>query len=222
MKQILLLESDAYIRSFGAQCLRRNGYAVMEIESLEAMEKLLQESPALDGAVVDAQFSEICGSLRLQYPELAILSLADEAQQADAVTGLMIGADAQLSKPFSWACLRTKMEQMLNMQRQEQIQPETLLSSGPFILNTGAYTLEKMDKRIELTRPEYDMLKQFLENPGKPLSTEEIYIYVWGREEDPLLQRVADTIRRLRLKIEDDPKTPVFITTLWGYGYQWR
>ncbi len=222
MAEVLILEADDYIRTFAAGCLRREGHAVAEVSSAEELQTVLENCAVLDGAVVDAAFSENCGDLRQQYPRIAILSLADAGQQADAVTGLMMGADEELKKPFSPAQICRQMEKMLSAAREEEIAPETLLSSGPFILDTGAYTLEKMGSRIPLTRPEYSMMKLFLENSGKALTQEEIYNYVWGREDDPNLQRVADVIRRLRLKIEDDPRAPQFITTLWGYGYQWK
>lgn len=222
MAQVWLLESDDYIRGFGADSLRRAGHSVTEVTSAEALHALIEQQTAVDGAVVDAEFSELCGDLRQQYPNILILSLADEAQQADAVTGLMIGADEELKKPFSPTELCGKLDKLLSTGRGEEICPDTLLSSGPFILDMRAYSVDKMDNRIPLTRPEYSMMKLFLENPGKALTQEEIYLYVWGREENPALNRVTEVIRRLRLKIEDDPRQPQFITTLWGYGYQWK
>lgn len=222
MAELLILEADEYVRTFAAECLRRAGHTVTEATSAEELQVFLQKDAVLDGAVVDAAFSELCGDLRQQYPKIAILALADAGQQADAVTGLMIGADEELKKPFSPAQLTGKLEKRLMAVREEAVQPETLLSSGPFILDMSDYSLEKMGSRIALTRPEYSMMKLFLESPGKALSQEEIYNYVWGREDDAELRRVAEVIRRLRLKIEDDPRTPMFITTLWGYGYQWK
>lgn len=222
MAEILILEANDYIRAFGADSLRRAGHTVTEASSAAELTALLEVSGTFDGAIVDAAFSECCGDLRLQYPEIAILAMADAAQQADAVTGLMIGADEELKKPFSPAQICEKMEKLLVADREEEIRPETLLSSGPFILDTGAYSLDKMGSRILLTRPEYSMMKLFLENPGKALTQDEIYRYVWGREDAPALNRVAEVIRCLRLKIEDDPQNPVFITTVWGYGYQWK
>jgi len=222
MAEVLILESDDFIRSFAAERLRRAGHAVTEVTCAEQLHQLLETAGALDAAVVDAAFSELCGQLRQTYPKIAILALADDDQQADAVTGLMIGADEELKKPFSPAQLCLRMEKLLAAVRPEEIHPENLLSSGPFMMDIGKYTLEKMGNRIALTRPEYSMMKLFLENPGKALTQEEIYLYVWGPEDAPKLHRVAEVIRRLRLKIEDDPRTPALITTLWGYGYQWK
>lgn len=222
MAEIWILESDDHIRNFAAESLRRAGYAVEEAASADQLHGLFEKGAWPDGAIVDAEFSECCGDLRQRYPDLAILALTSEEQLANAVTGLMIGADEECKKPFSPAQLCAQMEKMLSAGREEGICPESLLSSGPFILDMTAYSLDKMGQRILLTRPEYSMMKLFLENPGKALTREEIYNYVWGREEEPELQRVADVIRRLRLKIEDDPRDPRFITTLWGYGYQWK
>ena len=222
MAEIWILESDDYIRDFAAGSLRRAGYTVTEAASAEDLQALFEKGSVPDGAVVDAEFSELCGDLRQQYPDAALLALAGDGQVADAVTGLMIGADEELKKPFSPSQLCAKMERLLSSVRDAEICPDTLISSGPFILDLADYSLEKMGSRILLTRPEYSMMKLFLENPGKALTTEEIYLYVWGREEEPALHKVADVIRRLRLKIEDDPREPQFINTLWGYGYQWK
>ena len=222
MAEILILEADGFIRGFVSERLCRAGHAVTEVTDAEQLQQLLEAEAAWDAAVVDADFSELCGELRQVYPQIAILALADENQQADAVTGLMIGADEELKKPFSPAQLCLRVEKLLAKSRPEEIHPENLLSSGPFMMDIGKYSLEKMGNCIALTRPEYSMMKLFLENPGKALTQEEIYLYVWGPEDAPALHRVAEVIRTLRLKIEDDPRTPAFITTLWGYGYQWK
>ena len=73
----------------------------------------------------------------------------------------------------------------------------------------------------ELTEVEYSIMKLFMDNPGKALSREEILDSVWGRDYFGELKIVDVNIRRLRIKIEDDPTNPTFITTVWGYGYKW-
>ena len=91
----------------------------------------------------------------------------------------------------------------------------------PFLLNTRNRTLEKNGQRVKLTQVEYAIMKMFMENPGKALSREEILDMVWGRDYFGELKIVDVNIRRLRLKIEDNPTNPTYITTVWGYGYKW-
>ena len=74
---------------------------------------------------------------------------------------------------------------------------------------------------MKLTQVEYAIVKLFMENPGKALSREEILDAVWGRDYFGELKIVDVNIRRLRIKIEDDATNPVYITTVWGYGYKW-
>ena len=91
----------------------------------------------------------------------------------------------------------------------------------PFLLNTRNRTLEKNGKRIKLTQVEYSVIKLFMDNPGKALSRDEILESVWGRDYYGEVKIVDVNIRRLRLKVEDDPTNPTYITTVWGYGYKW-
>ena len=92
---------------------------------------------------------------------------------------------------------------------------------GPVHLNKRNRTLEKNGARIKMTQVEYNIIKMFMENPGKALSREEILNTVWGRDYFGELKIVDVNIRRLRVKIEDDPTSPTYITTVWGYGYKW-
>lgn len=95
------------------------------------------------------------------------------------------------------------------------------ISQPPFLLNTRNRTLEKDGKRVKLTQVEYAIVKLFMENPGKALSREEILETVWGREYLGELKIVDVNIRRLRIKLEDDPQNPAFVITVWGHGYKW-
>jgi len=97
------------------------------------------------------------------------------------------------------------------------------IQQPPFVLNTRKRTLEKNGQRIKLTQVEYAIMKMFMEKSGgRPLSREEILKFVWGENYLGELKIVDVNIRRLRVKIEDEPTSPAFITTIWGYGYKWE
>ena len=94
------------------------------------------------------------------------------------------------------------------------------IESGEFSLNLIKRTLKKRDKKINLTKVEFQIMEYFLSNPNKILSREEILNHVWDQDGD---DKIIDVnIRRLRMKIEDNPSHPKFIITIWGAGYKWE
>ena len=115
----------------------------------------------------------------------------------------------------------TGEEALAQLKRNPDIKVALLDIMLPFLLNTRNRTLEKNGQRVKLTQVEYSIIKLFMENPGKALSREEILDSVWGRDYFGELKIVDVNIRRLRIKIEDDPTNPAYITTVWGYGYKW-
>mgnify|MGYP002800208231 FL=1 len=96
------------------------------------------------------------------------------------------------------------------------------IKSGPFKLNLRAREVQKNGVKIELTQIEYGILRTFMQNIGKALSRDDILEMVWGHHYVGELKIVDVNIRRLRLKIEDDPANPQYITTVRGYGYMWQ
>jgi DNA-binding response OmpR family regulator len=133
----------------------------------------------------------------------------------------MTGADDYVTKPFSPAELTARLDALVRRVRGETVSVSELLSHGPFILNTRNRSLEKYGQRIRLTQVEYAIVKLFMQHPGRALSREEILASVWGREYEGELKIVDVNIRRLRIKLEDNPNNPCFITTVWGFGYKW-
>ena len=142
-------------------------------------------------------------------------------QEMDKVTGLMTGADDYVTKPFSPAELTARVDALMRRSGGASEESSGEISQPPFLLNTRNRTLEKNGQRIKLTQVEYSIMRMFMENPGKALSREEILDMVWGRNYFGELKIVDVNIRRLRLKIEDNATNPVYITTVWGYGYKW-
>jgi DNA-binding response OmpR family regulator len=144
------------------------------------------------------------------------------SQEMDKVTGLMTGADDYVTKPFSPAELTARVDALMRRSGGSVAEePVIQIQSDPFVLNTRNRTLEKNGERIKLTQVEYTIMQMFMENPGKALSREEILDRVWGRDYFGELKIVDVNIRRLRLKIEDNPTNPTYINTVWGYGYKW-
>lgn len=213
MKKVLVLEEQKPIRDFIAYSLRYAGF--------EPVEELSPDLTAviLDDGSTQVDCFEFCQSIREQNDQIPILMLTDRGKSIDQMTGLMTGADDHLVKPFSPAALIGHLEALLRRVRLEAVRLEELVTSGPFILDTRSRTLEKFGEKIRLTQAEYSVVKLLMQNPGHDFSKEELLGAVWGPEGD--IKQVDMNIRRLRIKLEDDPNQPVYVTTVWGHGYKW-
>ena len=226
MKKVLVLEDEASIRGFIVINLRRAGYEVVEAESgEEALEKLQQHADVrvalLDIMLPGIDGFEVCRRIRATNSRIGIIMLTARSQEMDKVTGLMTGADDYVTKPFSPAELTARVDALMRRSGGGNEESSEEIRQDPFLLNTRNRTLEKNGERIKLTQVEYSIMCMFMENPGKALSREEILDLVWGRDYFGELKIVDVNIRRLRLKIEDNPTNPTYITTVWGYGYKW-
>ena len=226
MKKILILEDEENIRSFVVINLQRAGYITVEASTgQEALDKL-REHPDVDVAVLDIMLPdidgfEVCRRIRATSKRIGIIMLTARTQEMDKVTGLMNGADDYVTKPFSPAELTARLDALVRRVRGDSLAVSELLTQGPFVMNTRNRTLEKDGNRIRLTQVEYAIVKLFMQNPGRALSREEILSVVWGREYEGDLKIVDVNIRRLRVKLEDNPNLPIYVTTVWGYGYKW-
>jgi len=226
MKKILVLEDEISIRSFVVINLNRAGYEVIEAGTgAEAFEQL-RLHPDIKVAILDIMLPdtdgfEVCRKIRTADPYIGIIMLTARTQEMDKVTGLMTGADDYVTKPFSPAELTARIDALFRRTGGGGGADTGEIVQGPFRLNTRNRTLEKEGIRIKLTQVEYSIMKMFMDNPGKALSREDILNTVWGRDYFGELKIADVNIRRLRIKIEDDPTNPAFITTVWGYGYKW-
>ena len=226
MKKVLILEDEENIRSFVVINLRRAGYQVVEAGTgAEALEKL-QQNPDVGVAILDIMLPdidgfEVCRRIRATSKQMGVIMLTARTQEMDKVTGLMTGADDYVTKPFSPAELTARIDALFRRLGGDSNVDSQLLVQGPFVMNTRNHTLEKNGTRIRLTQVEYAILKEFMQNPGRALSREDIMAAVWGREYEGELKIVDVNIRRLRIKVEDDATNPSYITTVWGFGYKW-
>lgn len=225
MKKVLVLEDESSIRSFVVINLKRSGYEPIEAESGEQAFEQLKAHPDIKVALLDIMLPdtdgfEVCRKIRATGSKIGIIMLTARTQEMDKVTGLMTGADDYVTKPFSPAELTARVDALFRRTGGDN-EDVGELNHGPFRLNTKNRTLEKNGVRIKLTQVEYSIMKMFMENPGEALSREDILSNVWGRDYYGELKIVDVNIRRLRIKIEDDPTNPTYVTTVWGFGYKW-
>lgn len=228
MKKVLVLEDEDSIRSFVVLNLRRAGFTPVEaVNGMEALSKL-QDNPDIRVALLDVMLPdidgfEVCRRIRATDSRIGIIMLSAKSQEMDKITGLSSGADDYVTKPFSTAELTARIDALFRRTGgNEETENEDELRQGPFVLNIRNHVLEKNGERVKLTQIEYVILKLFMSNPGKALSREEILAEVWGKDGQGDDKVVDVNMRRLRIKIEDDPTMPKYIGTVWGYGYQWN
>jgi len=168
---------------------------------------------------------EICRQLRQRKQYLPVLMLTARSEEHDKITGLEMGADDYLTKPFSPGELLARIRSILRRAQRESQQAERQLQRierGSLIMDLEMRTLRKGVTRIELTAKEFDLLQLFLQNPGKPYTRLEILDEVWGERFEGLEHTVNSHINRLRAKIEDDLTQPRYILTAWGVGYKFN
>ena len=228
MRKVLVLEDEENIRSFVVINLKRAGYETIEAATGEEALARIKEDPGIKVALLDIMLPgidgfEVCRRIRAMDSKIGIIMLTARTQEMDKVTGLMTGADDYVTKPFSPAELTARVDALFRRtggEEEASASPDEI-SQPPFLLNTRNRTLEKDGQRVKLTQVEYGIVKLFMENPGKALSREEILDAVWGKDYFGELKIVDVNIRRLRIKIEDNPTKPTYVNTVWGYGYKW-
>ena len=226
MRKVLVLEDEENIRSFVVINLKRAGYQTVEAGTGEEALEAVKNNPDIKVALLDIMLPgidgfEVCRRLRAMDNKIGIIMLTARTQEMDKVTGLMTGADDYVTKPFSPAELTARVDALYRRTGGEPVMEGEELSRPPFLLNLRNRTLEKNGQRVKLTQVEYAIVKLFMSNPGKAIAREEVLNAVWGKDYMGELKIVDVNVRRLRIKIEDDPQNPTYITTVWGYGYKW-
>ena len=226
MKKVLVLEDEANIRSFVVINLNRAGYETVEADTGEEALEQLRLNPDVRVALLDIMLPdmdgfEVCRRIRAGNTKIGIIMLTARSQEMDKVTGFMTGADDYVTKPFSPSELTARIDALYRRIGGDNLD-DGEIQQPPFVLNTRKRTLEKNGQRVKLTQVEFAIMRMFMENPGKALAREEILKAVWGENYIGELKIVDVNIRRLRMKIEDEPTSPTFITTIWGYGYKWE
>ncbi len=232
MKRVLVVEDEVSIREFVAINLKRSGYDVMEAGDGEEALKIFDANNGdfaiaiLDIAMPVMDGLTLCKELRKRSSLLGIIMLTARTQEMDKVTGLLVGADDYVTKPFSPSELMARVDAiyrriaMNNSEaRKEKSSDEIVL--GEFILNLRNHTLTKNGKYIELTQVEFQMMEYFFSNPDAALDRTDILNKVWGNAYFGEEKIVDVNVRRLRMKVEDNPSAPKHLVTVWGLGYKW-
>lgn len=231
MKRIMIVEDEAAIREFEAINLKRVGYTVVEAGSAEeALDIFDNDIEGFDIALLDISMPgmdgfTLCKELRKRTETLGIIMLTARTQEMDKITGLMNGADDYITKPFSPTELLARVDSLyrrVEMYAPKAPAPTDDITLGEFSLNLRKRILLKNGKNIELTQVEFQMIEYFFTNPDVALGRTDILNKVWGSNYFGEEKIVDVNIRRLRMKVEDDPSIPTRLVTVWGMGYKWN
>ena len=232
MKRIMIVEDEAAIREFEAINLKRGGYTAVEAGSGEEALDIYDNDPeGFDIALLDISMPgmdgfTLCKELRKRSETLGIIMLTERTQEMDKISGLMIGADDYITKPFSPTELLARVDSL--HRRVEMYAPKVAvpvsddITLGEFTLNLRRRTLLKNGVNIELTQVEFQMIEYFFNNPDVALDRTDILNKVWGSNYFGEEKIVDVNIRRLRMKVEDNPSEPKRLVTVWGMGYKWN
>ncbi|HIX12818.1 MAG TPA: response regulator transcription factor [Candidatus Anaerofilum faecale] len=228
-RKVLVVEDEAAIRELIALNLRMGGFDVVEAGSAEEASQRLSIG-VFDAAILDVMLPgrdgfSLCESIRRQNNSIGIIILSAKGQEQDKIRGLSIGADDYMTKPFSVSELLARVEALCRrVGRSAPEAPEEVsrIQSGCFVLDKKSRILYKNDSPIDLTQVEFQIMELFFQNQGVALVREKILEGVWGKNYFGDVKIVDVNIRRLRMKIEDEPSNPQHILTVWGYGYRWN
>lgn len=227
---ILLVEDEQGIRETIRVFLQNQGHKVIEAENgREGLALLTKETIHL--AIVDIMMPVMDGitmviKLRQDY-DFPIIFLSAKSEDLDKITGLNVGADDYVTKPFEPMELIARVnsnlrryDQILQLKQGNQINEDNkVLQVGDLVLNTETKEVTIRNQPLHLTLKEYKILELLMQTPGRIYSSEQIYEKVWN-EEAVNTDTIMVHIRKLRKKIELDTHNPEYIKVVWGIGYK--
>ncbi len=162
---------------------------------------------------------EVCKRLKESQPDIPVIMLTAKSQEADIVTGLELGADDYMTKPFSILELLARIKSLLRRSGSGHPVPD-VISIGELEIDFRNYRARRKGESLDLTPREYDILRYLLERKGEVVSRDDLLTRVWGYETFPYTRTIDAHIAALRKKIEEKPEKPGLIVTVHGRGYK--
>lgn len=225
---ILIIDDTVEITEMIEIYLKNEGYNVFTAhngaEGLKILDNENIHLVVLDIMMPGMDGLETCRRIR-QKLHIPVIMLSAKSEDMDKVLGLGIGADDYMTKPFNpmelVARIKSQIRRYLYFNNQNNRQDdENLIKVRGVTINRRNHSVKKYDNDVSLTPTEYEILLLLADNPGKVFNTEEIFEKVWKEKYYEANNTVMVHIWRLREKIEDDPKNPKLIETVWGVGYK--
>jgi len=221
---ILLVEDDAALSFLIGDRLQQEGYSVSAATDGERALELVQDGD-FDALLLDVMLPgrsgfDVCRELRSMAITLPILMLTARGEVTDRVTGLKLGADDYLAKPFEISELLARVEALLRRSRMpaRQGRPNSFRFSNVMV-DFARQRVTRGKERVELSNKEFQLLRHLIQNQGRVVSRDELLSRVWGYHALPYTRTVDFHVAQLRKKLEEDPQRPAFFQTVRGAGY---
>jgi two-component system phosphate regulon response regulator OmpR len=229
LDKIVIVDDDARIRDLLRRFLSPEGFDVLLAEDGRALDRILLRE-TIDLVVLDLMLPgedglSICRRLRAAGVKTPVIMLTAKVEDVDRITGLEIGADDYLGKPFNPRELLARIHAVLRRRPQTEVPgapsagDHEVIAFGDFSLDLGTRSLSKSGRDMPLTSGEFAMLKALARHPKQPLTRDKLAQLARGREFEPFDRSLDVQISRLRKMIEADPASPKIIQTVWGVGY---
>lgn len=224
MVDILLVEDYEELNKLMKAFLEKDGFAVASVFSGEEALAFLAKNKAklmiLDVMLPGMDGFAVCASIR-ENSNIPIIFLSARVDKEDKMSGFLLGGDDYVEKPVDVDLLSAKVKAL--MRRNYDLKQEnTVIHSGLLAIDKEAKQVFLEKKEISLTVKEYELLVLLAENPGRTLSKEYLFHQIWGADSFSENQTLTVHIKMLRDKIEEDPKRPKRILTVWGVGYRYE
>ena len=225
MNRILIVEDELDLANIIKDYLEKELYEV-EIctegdEAIEIFDKFKPSLVILDLMLPGMNGYEICQNIRIKST-IPILILSAKIDEFDKVKGLDLGADDYITKPFRPRELLARVNAQLRRSQVFNKENLEIIDLENIRIYTKEYKVEKDGRDLDLSRNEFELLMFLSKNPRQVFSREQLYDRIWGFDSYGDLNTVTVTINRLRQKIEDNPKNPKYILTVWGVGYKFE
>lgn len=224
MTDILLVEDHEELNHLIKVFLEREGYHTVGVrsgeEALVFLERERVKLIILDVSLPNLDGFAVCARIR-EHSGTPILFLSARVDKEDKMNGFWQGADDYIEKPVDMDILCAKIGAL--MRRGYSLKQENqVIASGGLTIDQEAKRVYLDHREIALTVKEYELLLLFMQNPGRALHKEFLFNRIWGIDSDSEYQTLTVHIKMLRDKIEEDPKNPRRIRTVWGIGYSYE
>jgi DNA-binding response OmpR family regulator len=224
MIDLLLVEDNLELAELICTFLRKDGFTIKNVDTGEKAIEFFQKDVAkillLDIMLPGIDGFTVCSSIRKNH-NTPIIIMSAKVDKEDKINGFTLGADDYIEKPVDIDILSAKVSAL--MKRNYELKAKrTIITSGAISINKEANEVYLNGKLLNMTSKEFELLLLLVENPGKTLRKDYMFNKIWGAESFSEDQTLTVHIKMLRDKIEDNPKKPQRIVTLWGVGYKYE
>lgn len=223
MERIFILEDDTTLSRGIGLALGGSGRTVTLADSIAQARQVMAHTQfdllILDINLPDGSGLDLLRTLRSQGNDTPVILLTANDLEMDEVTGLEAGADDYITKPFSLAVLRARVQAQL---RRGSVQPSSQMEMGPFLFDFERMNFRRNGLAVELSKTEQKLLRVLVENRGHAVPRATLVDRVWTDGAEFVEENALSvTVKRLRAKLEKDSAKPEYLKTVYGIGYTW-